>query len=376
MHVFRAGSLAAVVMMVVAAAGNAASTEELINVVKAVDREGRGNVAAIQAVRQLSQGSPATLVTLLAAMDDANPVAANWLRGAFEAVADREVKTNGRLPARDLEAFVVDTSHNAHARRLAYEWLLKVDPSAADRLIPKMLLDPGADFRRDAVQRLIDQAAALQAKDDKAAAVKLFREALQGATDDDQVQAIVKPLKELGETVNLQKHFGFVTHWKLIGPFDNHELVGFNAVYPPEEKLDFAAKYPGKDGQEVAWTDYRTEDDYGVVDLRKALAPHKGAVTYAAAEFNVDHARTVEIRLGTPNAWKLWVNGKLAFARDEYHRGTQLDQYRVPVMLTAGMNVILLKVCQNEQTEDWAQDWKFQLRVSDSSGAAVEPAGD
>jgi hypothetical protein len=45
-------------------------------------------------------------------------------------------------------------------------------------------------------------------------------------------------------------------------------------------------------------------------------------------------------------------------------------------MLTAGMNVILLKVCQNEQTEDWAQDWKFQLRVSDSSGAAVEPAGD
>ena len=82
---------------------------------------------------------------------------------------------------------------------------------------------------------------------------------------------------------------------------------------------------------------------------------------------------TVEIRLGTPNGWKLWVNGKLVFAHEEYHQLTQMDQYRTPVLLQAGTNRILLKICQNEQTEDWAQDWEFQVRVCDSSGTAVLP---
>jgi hypothetical protein len=33
----------------------------------------------------------------------------------------------------------------------------------------------------------------------------------------------------------------------------------------------------------------------------------------------------------------------------------------------------LLKICQNEQTEDWAQRWEFQVRICDSSGTAVLP---
>ena len=110
-----------------------------------------------------------------------------------------------------------------------------------------------------------------------------------------------------------------------------------------------------------------------MVDLAKALAPHKGAVTYAATEFASATAQTVEVRLGTPNAWKLWVNGQLAFARDECHRGTMLDQYKVPVKLQPGKNTLLLKVCQNEQTEDWAQKWQYQLRICTSAGSAVLP---
>jgi hypothetical protein len=39
--------------------------------------------------------------------------------------------------------------------------------------------------------------------------------------------------------------------------------------------------------------------------------------------------------------------------------------------LRAGKNVILLKVCQNEQSEDWAQTWQFQFRVCDATGTAI-----
>ena len=48
-----------------------------------------------------------------------------------------------------------------------------------------------------------------------------------------------------------------------------------------------------------------------------------------------------------------------------------MDQYVGRGELKAGNNVILLKICQNEQTEAWAQDWKFQLRVCDASGKAI-----
>jgi hypothetical protein len=41
--------------------------------------------------------------------------------------------------------------------------------------------------------------------------------------------------------------------------------------------------------------------------------------------------------------------------------------------LKPGENVLLLKVCQNEQDQDWAQRYQFQLRVCDSTGSAVQP---
>ena len=199
-----------------------------------------------------------------------------------------------------------------------------------------------------------------------------MRQALNGAIDDDQVKAIVKPLKELGESVDLQKHFGFLTEWYLIGPFDNVGLKGFSVAYPPETERNLKAKYAGKSG-EVEWKSYTTEDEYGTLDIAKKTEPFKGAVMYAATTFMADKAREIEIRLGTPNAWKLWVNGVQIFARDEYHRGTFLDQYKVSAKLKPGPNEIMLKICQNEQTEEWAQAWTFQLRVCDHSGVAVSP---
>jgi hypothetical protein len=168
----------------------------------------------------------------------------------------------------------------------------------------------------------------------------------------------------------LQKHFGFLCEWRMIGPFDHRDGVGFDAVYPPEKEIDFDATYEGQSG-EVEWTALSTPHEYGIVDIAKQINPYKGAVMYAATEFERATERPVEIRIGTPNAWKLWVNGRLLFAREEYHRGMSLDQYRVAAVLREGTNTILLKICQNEQDEDWAQRYQFQLRVCDEAGAAV-----
>jgi hypothetical protein len=68
---------------------------------------------------------------------------------------------------------------------------------------------------------------------------------------------------------------------------------------------------------------------------------------------------------------KVFLNGRLIFAREEYHHGMRMDQHVAPATLRVGRNEILLKVCQNEQKEEWAQKWSFQLRITDSAGAKV-----
>ncbi len=353
-----------------APAVHGASVEELIATIKRVGDRGEGNSQAQQAVRQLTEFNASILPKILPAFDDANPLAANWLRGAFETIAESEFREGKKLPVAELETFVKNRAGNSRARRMAFEWLVKIDPTAKDRLIPGMIDDPSPELRRDAVARLIEQAAAVDAKKEKNEAVRLFREALRGATDKDQVVAIVEPLRKLGEDIDLQKHFGFLITWSVIGPFDNKGGIGFDKVYDPEKALDLKATYDGQLSK-VNWEAIDTKDEYGMVDIAKGVGPYKGAVMYLTTEFASPQKQTLELRLGTPNAWKLWINGKLIFAREEYHRGTLFDQYRVPVTFEPGKNRVFLKLCQNEQKEDWAQDYKFQLRICNASGSAV-----
>lgn len=346
--------------------------DDHIAAIKAVQKEAIGNDAASKAVKTLSTQPVTSLTKLLASFQDASPLAANYLRSATETVVDRQLAVGVKLPTKDLEAFMLDRHQDPRARRLAYETLRRVDDTAEARLIPGMLLDPGAEFRRDAVRLLITKATE-QAATNKDAAIAAYQEALKGATEEDQVKDISGALKKLGVTVDLQQHFGFLINWKAIGPFDNKGLIGFDAIYAPEKSIEFAAKLTGQSG-EVSWGDVTTKDDFGVIDIAKSLSPYKGAVMYLTTNFVSDRDRTVELRLGTPNAWKVWVNGQLLFGRDEYHRGMAIDQYRVKAALKSGANTVLVKLCQNEQTEDWAQRYQLQLRVCDASGVAIHEA--
>jgi hypothetical protein len=361
----------------------AADIDPQIQTIQAVAARGAGHPEAIAAVKRLSQTGPESLLPILAAMGDANPLAANWLRGAFETIADRALRDGNTLPTDRFEEFILDRSHDPRARRLAYEWLAKVDPTAPDRIIPVSLDDPSAEMRRDAVARALHSAEQLAASGEVAAAQAEFRKALSGAVDGDQVTAITKDLEKLGVEVDLVAHFGLLTEWQLIGPFDNKGGIGFAAVYPPEMTTDLAAEYEGQLGK-VRWEPHHAAapggeinmDSVGLFDISRLTKPHKGAVTYAATEFQSDREQRIEFRLSTQNAWKVWLNGEFLFGQEEYHRGSMFDQYAVRGRLQPGKNVILLKVCQNEQTQDWAQTWAFQFRVCDLSGRGLRSSAE
>ena len=108
-----------------------------------------------------------------------------------------------------------------------------------------------------------------------------------------------------------------------------------------------------------------------MVDFNKPFTMLKEVTGYAYAEFDSAEERDAQVRLGCKNGWKVWVNGELLFARDEYHRGAKLDQYKLPVRLKKGKNTVLVKCCQNEQTETWTVEWQFQLRICDATGTAI-----
>ena len=345
----------------------ATSTAGPIEVIRGVDKEGQGNAAAAAAFDELVRGDASQLVPILEGMRGANPLAANWLRSAVDVIAARSWD---ELPVAELGEFLLDTRQNPRARRLSFELIAQVDPNASEALVPGMLSDPSPELRRDAVANLVLRAEQLTGAENETGASVLYRQALGAARDVDQVQAIAKRLRELGREVDLPRHFGFLMRWQVIAPFDNTGREGFDRVFPPEQGIDLSETYDAKGGK-VQWQALETSDSFGIVDFNKPFGMIKEAAGYAYTTFESDAARPVELRLGCKNAWKIWVNGELLFGRDEYHRGMRIDQYRIPAQLKAGKNEILIKLCQNEQTEEWTVQWEFQLRVCDSSGTAV-----
>jgi hypothetical protein len=352
-----------------------AKLAKALQVLQAVEPKGVDNQAASKAWREVSAADAAQLTVVLAAIDEAGPLGANWISAAVQAIADNRLKQGAKLPADDLETFVLDVKHAPRGRRLAFEWLVRADDTAADRLTPGFLHDPSPELRRDAVARLLDEADALVKAESPEEAHKIYDKALAGACDLDQVQRLKAALEKLGEKVDLPKHFGFITRWKLIGPFDNTDEKAFDVVYPPEEAMDLAGEYEGKPLDDkpriVKWIDHETKDDYGIVDLNQALGKANGVVAYAWAEFDSPRDQPAELRLGRDNAAKIWLNGALVHEHRVYHSGAEMDQFVGRGRLRAGRNVILVKVLQNEQKEDWAQTWGFQLRVCDATGVAV-----
>lgn len=340
-----------------------------IAALRAVQKEGQGNETASKAWQEIVKADASNLPEVLQGMNGANPLAENWLRTAVGVIADEALKSK-KLPVEALVAFLKDTKNSAGPRVVAFDLIHRADAKLAEDLTPALLEDPSSDLRRHPVAKLIEAGNAALEKKEQDKAIAAFSKGLSGARDEDQIKELTKKLRDLGQQVDLPKHFGFLMSWKMIAPFSNADRGGFDTVYPPEKELKFDASYEGK-GKDAKWVDFTSKDEYGKIDFNKPFGMEKSVVGYAATDFFSTEDRAAEIRIGCKNGWKVWLNGELLFARDEYHRGAKLDQYKLPCQLKKGKNTLMVKCCQNEQTEQWTVEWEFQLRVCDATGTAI-----
>ena len=310
-----------------------------LEALRRVGREGAGHAEAAAAWKRVVERG--ALLPVLAAFDGADPRAANWLRTAADALPSPDAKA--------LEGFLGDVRRHPEARYLAFQRLVKLDPAARVPLLAELIDDPGRELRRESVAHAMGLQKTLND----------FQTLLKSARDRDQVDAIAKRIKELGGKADLLAHGGFLTRWQLLAPFDNKDMKGFGVAYPPEK------------GERQEPKDVETQDPMGKVDLNALLGKQKAVVAYAFAAVESPAERDVELRVATNNAVKLFLNGELLGFRDEYHHGMKLDQYVGRARLKKGRNEVLLKICQNDQKEDWAQSWSFQARLCDALGGGV-----
>ena len=347
------------------------ATDQALTALRNVGTEGSGFEAAIPAARQLRKLDASQITSLLDAMEGVNPVAENWFRGV---VFDLARKAEGSQLA-DLRPYVMDRSHNPIGRGLAMELIRRQAADEAETLIAECLNDPSLPLREMAVEQAINQAKELADAKQDPAAKQRYREALTAARHPRQLSRIVEALGKLGDEVKTAEAFAMITQWNSIAPFDNVDGVGYDTAYPPETRfaqtgtVDLAATHQGK-SQPVKWQSV-TASDEGVVDLAAAYSKEKGAVCYLYTEFESPQDLPAQLRLGCTNANKAWINGRQVMANKVYHSGSMIDQYIANCDLKKGTNRVLLKICQNEQTEPWAQEWEFQFRITDRAGKGL-----
>ena len=204
-------------------------------------------------------------------------------------------------------------------------------------------------------------------------AIRSYEEALEFEPNEIMVRLkLANIYRQQGREEDALKHYkstGFLDDdaYMIIGPFDNSDIAGFDAQYPPEQEIDFTKEYTGKGGK-VKWFKPEYNQIDGFVNLASLLSPSEWTVAYAATYVHSPDAREVQFRVGSDDDIKVWLNSKLVLSKG-VGRFAAMDQDIVPVSLKSGRNEVLLKVCNRDGS------WGFYMRITDVTGKPYDDLG-
>ncbi len=150
------------------------------------------------------------------------------------------------------------------------------------------------------------------------------------------------------------------SRWHIIGPFHPGQFSGFNYPFPPEIKQDENESYQ-YEGQTFRWLPGGDQFADGYLNFRDQFPDSYWAVGYAWTYVYSPTRRKVQIRLGTDEACKLWLNDELIW-QHYIRQDALLDRDMVTVVLHPGYNKLLLKITNTDF------DWGFYFRVTDENG--------
>lgn len=157
---------------------------------------------------------------------------------------------------------------------------------------------------------------------------------------------------------------GYVSNWKILGPFDNVSRSGLDKVLPPEQGLSFLQTVPGRDRRMIGWHDLPATH-VGFVAPPQYLGQERGEVYYAATAVS-GFSGKAWLRLDPSGACQVWLNGERVFYSSSYGSSSpaQADVFTIPVELKSGWNTLLVKLASEE--DSYEADFRLRFTAPDS----------
>ena len=180
---------------------------------------------------------------------------------------------------------------------------------------------------------------------------------------------------------NLAKNWaeeqGFVANWLICGTFPNPgerpDNTGFTTDYlknyggemafTPTSSMEI--KRP--DGTVAKFQPYHatgTDIIFGDVAFLGIEPTQEKILVYCACWLDADTDKDVEVRVGSDDGYKLWINHQL-ISEQHVYRAMEMDQETHKVKLNKGKNLILIKVDQD------TGEYQFMLRVVGADGKEI-----
>src|SRR5690606_27287223 len=107
-----------------------------------------------------------------------------------------------------------------------------------------------------------------------------------------------------------QAAMGFIRKWKVIGSFEWDSDEAWNAAFIGEPNVDFAKEVKSAD-RVLEWKDVNAENSMAHVDLMGLVGQRDRAFAYAYAEVISPKAQPAQLRMGSDDGVRAWVNGEM-----------------------------------------------------------------
>jgi cysteine-rich repeat protein len=154
---------------------------------------------------------------------------------------------------------------------------------------------------------------------------------------------------------------GAIRHWLLLGGFA--EVGGVECMPVTPEPFDVTTNPEiGDTSGDASWFFYRATTD--AMDYRTIFTPADYRSVYALAYVDSPDARSAQLRFGSDDGARVWVNGIQLFETG-LCRGVTLDDDIVDIELDEGINAVLIRVRNN------SGGFGMQARLTTPGGAAM-----
>ncbi len=183
------------------------------------------------------------------------------------------------------------------------------------------------------------------------------------AASAEQLIEIARVCTLAGLESGLSAKLGFVTQWRLAGPFPWNPQDAFRTAYINEPAVDCSQDYEFN-GAKQPWRSLDTKEALGVFDLLETFGETMYATAFAHSTISASQECDAVLRLGSDDGVRVWLNHALVYEKNAI-RGMALDGDTVPVHLQAGANTLLVQITQS------SEGWRFCLRITEPEGKPI-----